>query len=184
MKEPMHTFKLIAVASAMLAMQAAQAAPDIDTVYTEFGSGSKIRMVRAGATSDWNTRWFQSNGTHLTAYWDASVGAWRGTRARNVPGAHQNLVDVGLTPVFRFQRDDGLGFYAEAGIGVHLLSEKYDNNDDRLSTNFQFGDHVGVGYVFNKNWEVALKMQHFSNGGIKKPNSGVDYGVVKLSYRF
>lgn len=180
----MHTLKFIAIASAMLAMQSAQAAPEINTVYTELGSGSKIRMVRAGLTSGWNTRWFQSNGTHVSAYWDASVGAWRGVQAHNIPGAHQNLVDVGLTPVFRFQRDDGLGFYAEAGIGAHLLSKKYDNNDDRLSTSFQFGDHLGVGYVFNPHWEVTLKLQHFSNAGIKKPNSGVDYGMVRVSYRF
>ncbi|GAB2846828.1 acyloxyacyl hydrolase [Pseudoduganella ginsengisoli] len=180
----MHTFKMIAIASAMLAMQSAQAAPDINTVYTEFGTGSKVRMVRAGVTSDWNDRWFQSNGTSVRAYWDVSAGAWRGTQARNIPGAHQNLMDVGLTPVFRFQRDDGQGFYAEAGIGAHLLSKKYDNNDDKLSTDFQFGDHVGVGYVFNRNWEVTAKYQHFSNGGIKKPNSGVDFGVVRLTYRF
>ena len=184
MKEPMQTFKLIAIASAMLAMQSAQAAPGIDTVYTEFGDASKVNMIRAGVTSDWGTRWFQSNGTHVTAYWDASVGAWRGTQARNIPGAHQNLMDVGLTPVLRFQRDDGRGLYAEGGVGVHLLSKLYNNNDDQLSTAFQFGDHIAVGYVFDKNWEVALRMQHFSNGGIKEPNSGVNFAEVRLSYRF
>ena len=183
MKEPMHTFKMIAVASAMLAMQAAQAAPDIDTVYTEFGSGSKIRMVRAGATSDWNTRWFQSNGTHLTAYWDASVGFWEARQWNNVPGAKKNIIDIGFTPVFRFENTSKKGFYVEGGIGAHLLSRTYNNNDDGLSTAYQFGDHLGVGYVFDK-WEIAAKVQHFSNGGIKKPNSGVDYVVLKASYRY
>ncbi|SFV06231.1 Lipid A 3-O-deacylase (PagL) [Pseudoduganella namucuonensis] len=184
-KEPMYIKHIIAASAALLAVQASHAADRMfDTVYGEFASGSKIRMARAGATADWNKQWFQSNGTSLSGYWDASVGAWRGTQARNIPGAHQNIVDIGFTPVFRFQSDSKKGFYAEAGIGLHLLSKTYNNNDDRLSTAFQFGDHIGVGYVFNNNWEVALKMQHYSNGGIKKPNSGVDYGVVKVAYRF
>jgi hypothetical protein len=181
----MHTFKLIAVAGAILAMQSAKAAaPDVSTVYGEYGSGAKVGMVRAGVTSDWDRRWFQSNGSSVSGYWDLSAGAWRGTQANNVPGARQNLADVGLTPVFRFQRDDKLGFFVEGGIGVHLLSKLYNNNDHKLSTAFQFGDHIGVGYAFDKNWEVTLKMQHFSNGGIKEPNSGVNYGVVKVAYRF
>lgn len=182
----MSTKKILVAAAALLAMQSGFAADDrlIDSAYGEFGSGSKIKMVRAGVTSDWNQQWFKSNGTHLGGYWDASFGAWRGNQANNIPGNHQNLVDIGFTPVFRFQSDSKKGFYVEGGIGVHLLSKTYNNNDDRLSTAFQFGDHVGVGYVFDNKWEVSAKVQHFSNGGIKKPNSGVDYFVVKAAYHF
>ena len=178
--------KIFVAAAAMAAMQSGFAADDklVDTVYGEYGRGSKIQMGRIGATQDWSAQWFKSNGTHLSGYWDASFGAWRGKMAENVPGRHQNLVDVGFTPVFRFQSDDKKGFYVEGGIGVHLLSELYNNNDDRLSTAFQFGDHIGIGYVFDNKWELAAKIQHFSNGSIKKPNSGVDYAVVKLAYRF
>lgn len=181
----MHTKKILAAAAAILAMQAAVADDKlIDTAYGEYASASKVQMARIGATSDWNKQWFQSNGTSLSGYWDASFGAWRGKMANNVPGAHQDLVDIGFTPVFRYGADNKKGFYVEGGIGVHLLSKLYNNNDDKLSTAFQFGDHIGVGYVFNNNWEIAAKIQHFSNGGIKKPNSGVDYAVVKLAYRY
>jgi len=180
--------KIIAALAALVAAQAAFAADGklVDTAYAEFGTASKIRMVRLGATQDWKPSWswFESNGTHLTGYWDASIGGWEGSQYKNVPGAKMHIVDIGFTPVFRFEKTNKLGLYAEIGIGAHLLSHHYDNNDDGLSTAFQFGDHIGIGYVFNKNWEVAVKMQHFSNGSIKKPNSGVDYGVVKLAYRF
>jgi len=179
--------KMIAAAAALLVANAAFGADGlVDTAYAEYGTGSKIRMVRVGATQDWKDSWswFDSNGRHLTGYWDASFGRWEGTQYKNVPGAKMHLVDIGFTPVFRYENKNKLGFYAEIGIGAHVLSHHYDNNDDGLSTAFQFGDHIGVGYVFNKNWEVALKMQHFSNGSIKKPNSGVDYGVLKLAYRF
>jgi lipid A 3-O-deacylase len=182
-------FKLIkplVVAAIAFASQSGYAADNqlIDGVYGEFATGTRTQMVRGGVTSDWSSRWFQSNGTHLSGYWDASAGAWRGNRFQNVPGATQKLFDIGFTPVFRFQRDDKKGFYAEAGIGIHYLSKLYDNNNNRLSTNFQFGDHIGVGYVFDNKWELGMKIQHFSNGGFKKPNSGVNFVNIKASYHF
>ncbi|WP_410505613.1 acyloxyacyl hydrolase [Janthinobacterium sp.] len=178
--------KSLAATAALLIMQTSFAADDklIDSAYAEFASGTRTQMLRAGVTSDWSQRWFQSNGTHLSGYWDASAGAWRGNRYQNVQGATQNLYDIGFTPVFRFERDDKKGFYAEGGIGVHMLSKLYDNDDYRLSTHFQFGDHIGVGYVFDNKWELGMKIQHFSNGGYKKPNTGVNFLNIKASYHF
>ncbi|MYN00480.1 acyloxyacyl hydrolase [Pseudoduganella sp. DS3] len=180
----MHVKKLFATAAALLVAQSAFAF-DVNSAYVEYGSASKVRMVRLGATQDFKPEWswFNSNGTHLTGYWDASVGFWEARQWNNVPGAKKNIIDVGFTPVFRFENTNKKGFYVEGGIGAHVLSRTYNNNDDGLSTAFQFGDHIGVGYVFDK-WEVAAKLQHFSNGGIKKPNSGVDYVVLKASYRY
>ncbi len=179
-------FNSLAVAMALLVTQSVFAADDklIDGVYAEAASGAHIRMLRVGVTSDWSQRWFQSNGTHLSGYWDVSAGAWRGNHYQNVRGATQSLYDLGFTPVFRFQRDDKKGFYAEGGIGVHGLSKLYDNDDNKLSTHFQFGDHIGVGYVFDNKWELGVKIQHFSNGGYKKPNSGVNFVNIKASYQF
>jgi lipid A 3-O-deacylase len=181
----MQTKKLIAVAAMLLAAHSADAS-DVSSAYAEYGSASKVRMVRMGATKDFKPAWswFNSNGTHLTGYWDASVGFWEARQWNNVPGAEKNIIDIGFTPVFRFENTSKKGFYVEGGIGAHLLSRTYNNNDDGLSTAFQFGDHVGVGYVFDNKWEVALKAQHYSNGGIKKPNSGVDFLVLKASYRY
>ncbi len=64
------------------------------------------------------------------------------------------------------------------------VSELYNNDNNKLSTAFQFGDHLGAGYVFNNGWELGMKLQHFSNGGIKKPNSGVNFITVKLARPF
>ncbi|MFZ6774372.1 acyloxyacyl hydrolase, partial [Undibacterium sp. SXout7W] len=41
--------------------------------------------------------------------------------------------------MFRLQNDNKRGFYSEAGIGLHMLSEIYNNNGRQFSTNFQFG---------------------------------------------
>lgn len=141
-------------------------------------------MLRFAVQSDWSRRWFQSNGTHLSGYWDASLALWRANAYQDHQGWHQNIVNLGMTPVFRFQADDMKGWYLEGGIGANLLSKRYDNDGSELSTHFQFGDHVGVGYVFDKQWEVGMKYQHFSNGGYKRPNGGVNFLIVKASRRF
>lgn len=156
----------------------------VDSAAFEFGTGSKVQMVRFSAQSDWSTRWFASNGNHLSGYWDANLAQWRGNAYQNKPGQHQNITVINLTPVFRYQSDDKKGWYGEGGIGVSLFSELYDNDDNRLSTHFQFGDHLGAGYVFDNKWEIGAKIQHYSNGGYKKPNSGVNWFVVKAAYHF
>ena len=70
------------------------------------------------------------------------------------------------------------------GIGTHLLSELYDNGGRQLSTAFQFGDHIGVGYVTADGMDIGLLIQHFSNGSIKQPNDGVNFAVVRMAYPF
>ena len=190
LKDIMHSYnnflKFIGVAAALVAAQSGYAADDtlIDAAYAVFATGTKTQMVRLGIESAWRPRWFESNGTHLGGYWDASIGAWRGNRYRDMPGQTQHLADIGFTPVFRFERDDKKGFYAEGGVGFHYLTKLYDNDGYRLSTNFEFGDHAGLGYVFRNNWALGMNIQHFSNGGIKAPNSGVNFIEMKVSRRF
>ena len=74
-------------------------------------------------------------------------------------------------------RGNPTGWYAEAGIGAHLLSETQINDHRRFSTAFQFGDHVGVGLRFGQRGEYDLgyRFQHLSNADIKKANDGINF---------
>lgn len=175
-------WKVLAVGIVLASMHMSSQA--VDSVSIEVATASKLRMVRVAAQWDWSQRWFASNGNHIGGHWDLSLAQWRGTRYQNVPGAHQNITSIGITPVFRWQQDNKKGLYIEAGIGAHLFSETYNNNGRRFSTAFQFGDHVGIGYIFNNNLDLGLRFQHFSNAGIKKPNPGVNLTVMRASYRF
>jgi lipid A 3-O-deacylase len=180
MKSSMPSKCLGALAAMLIALPCLA----IDAASIELGGGDEVRMVRLGVQSHWQKRWFQSNGTHLGGYWNATIGHWRGNAYRHVYGQHQNIGSIGLTPVLRFQSDHLTGWYAEAGIGANLLSRLYENNGDHLSTRFQFNDHVGAGYVFKNGWDVGIKFEHFSNGGIKKPNSGVNFVLFKVARPF
>jgi len=149
-----------------------------DSASLEYGTGNKSQFVRGGLQWQWDKQWFQSNGTHIGGYWDATLMALRENNYRGTNNT-KNLADIGITPVFRWQRDDRQGIYAEVGIGAHYMSSIYDNNNRSFSTNFQFGDHIGIGYVA-RGWDIALKIQHFSNGGIKHPNPGANFLVLKI----
>lgn len=154
----------------------------VDSTSLELGTGNKTKMVRVGMQWKWDKQWWRSNGTHVGAYWDLNLAHWRGERFRDIPDARLSLNSIGITPVLRLQNDSLKGLYAEIGIGAHILSAHYDNNGHQLSTRFQFGDHLGIGYVFRNNVELGLKIQHFSNAGIKKPNDGVDFLFIGVRY--
>ncbi|MEA5098239.1 MAG: acyloxyacyl hydrolase [Burkholderiaceae bacterium] len=182
MKNDNKILKILAAGAVLATMHLSAHA--VDSVSAEYAFGSNVQVVRLGAQWDWSQRWFASNGNHIGGYWDLSLGQWRGDKYRNIDGEHQNITSIGITPVFRWQKDSKKGFYAEAGVGAHLMSETYNNADNRIATAFTFGDHVGIGYVFNNKLDLGLKYQHFSNGGIKKPNSGVNMTVLHASYHF
>jgi hypothetical protein len=154
-----------------------------DSASVEFGTGNKSQIIRFGAQWNWEKQWFNSNGTHVGGYWDATLSQFRENRYQGTDTT-KNIVDIGITPVFRLENDSRKGLYGEAGIGAHYMSSIYDNNHRSFSTNFQFGDHIGVGYVTDGGWDIALKIQHFSNGGIKHPNPGANFAVLKAGYKF
>jgi lipid A 3-O-deacylase len=180
----MYVKTLTMFAATLMCLPGVAAAFELDKMSAEFGGGPKVQMVRVGVQWDWEKRWFQSNGRHLGAFNDLNIAQWRGNAYRNVPGVHQNLTVLGFTPTFRYQRDDKKGWFAEAGIGYHLFSELYNNDDNRLSTAFQFGDHLGAGYAFSNGWEATFKIQHYSNASIKRPNSGANFLVLKVARPF
>ena len=48
---------------------------------------------------------------------------------------------------------------------------------------FQFENIVGIGIRY-KDFDISYRFMHYSNAGLSKYNSGVDFNVVFISYRF
>lgn len=177
-----NSMSVLGIAAALLC--ASVPARAVDAVALEYGHAEHARLARIGLQWFWEKQWWKSNGTHIGGYWDFTLSQWRGDRYRGIAGRSQDIAVLGITPVFRFQSNSRKGLYLEAGIGAHLLSERYDNDGKQLSTRFQFGDHIGLGYVFENNLDLTLKFQHFSNAGIKKPNDGADFAVLTVRHSF
>ena len=69
---------------------------------------------------------------------------------------------------------------------ANAIAPRYRNGSREFSTNFNFGDHVGVGRRFGDHGEheLSLRVQHFSNAGIKDPNPGQNFLQVRYAHWF
>lgn len=135
----------------------------------------------AGAT--WNWRWQQQYSFGMIyGYSEASFGRWI-TEVGNGGSAWET--QVGLTPVFRLQPVNARKWFAEIGIGVNLILPIYRSESKTFSTEFNFGDHFAIGRQFGSRnqHELALRVQHFSNGGIDHPNPGENFLQLRYSRR-
>jgi len=150
----------------------------IDGMSVEAGSGTNsVDLWRIGAQWNWQKQWLRGPEWHVGGYWDAQIGQWHGA---------SHITDLSLTPTFRLERNTGYGAYLEGAIGFHYLSGKNISASKQFSTNFQFGDHIGAGYCFGDKgqYDLGLRLQHLSNAGIKHPNPGINFAILRFQYNF
>lgn len=151
----------------------------VDGLSFEAGRGNdKTDLWRAGVQWNWQQRWLAQRSWTLGAYWDLQLGRWSGAR--------EPVWDLSVTPVFRLERArrDRFVPYLEAAIGFHLLSTVRVSPRREFSTRFQYGDHLGVGLRFGEHhrWDMGLRLQHLSNGGLARPNPGINFLQLRLAY--
>ena len=101
------------------------------------------------------------------SYWEARQGL-----------QPASLWQFSAIPMLRWWPGGGR-FFVEGGVGPTLVS-RTRFADKTISTAFQFGDHLGVGYQFTPALRASLRLSHFSNADIKTPNPGLN--VVQLSW--
>lgn len=156
----------------------------IDSVSVEAGEGNMSSIYKLAVQNSMGENIPFLNKYDLTAYYEFSVAQIKERKYQNIAGQSHSLIDFGFTPFVRWQNSSKYGVYAEVGIGLNYMTDKYDNNDLVASTQFQFGDHIGAGYTFANNLDVLLKFQHYSNADIRKPNPAVNFVMLKLTYPF
>ena len=157
----------------------------VDGASVEYGNGDAADMARVGMSWNWDRQWFTGGDWLVTGYWEASLGSWRG---RSAAGNNQTVTDASITPVFRLQQKNPGEFapYAEAAIGFHLITPTFIYANRNFGSAFQFGDHIGVGARFGdrRQFDLGYRFQHLSNGGIKKPNQGINFNQIRFAYHF
>lgn len=165
---------------ALLSM--APEAPAANGFAAEAGRGTGAEMGRIAWQWYRDEPIWQGKQWQIVSYWDAGIGQWH---RNSVSGQNEDITEIGLAPVFRFQTGDRSGLYLEGAVGVHFLSET-SLGPRQFSTSFQFGDHVGVGLRLGRRgqYDLSFRYQHLSNGGIKKPNDGINFNQIRLQYHF
>jgi hypothetical protein len=155
-----------------------------DSVFAQIGAAEKATSAyTVGATWNWNwSRQFRFG--LVTGYTEATVGRWE-TDLHD--GETNWFTQVGVTPVLRlFPPLGGNRWFAEVGIGANYISPAYQTDGKRFSTEFNFGDHAAFGRILGdrRQASVALRIQHFSNGGIDAPNPGENFAQLRYSHQF
>jgi lipid A 3-O-deacylase len=171
-----------ALAAALVFAIPAQA---FDSISLEGGRGDAgTELWRAGMQWKWDKKWFAERSWTLGGYWDLEFGRWSGQDAEG----GNRIWDLGLTPVFRLERTRRTSYfpYVEAAIGFHVISNLRVNSSKAFSSNFQFGDHIGVGVRYGERYryDIGLRLQHLSNAGLKQPNPGINFWELRLAYHW
>jgi lipid A 3-O-deacylase len=154
-------------------------APAADGVSLELGRGDESSNLARGAVQ-WNWGKKRPLGPHLQwgGYWELSLGVWQNG---------ERVTDIGITPVFRLERSSGSVVpYLEGAVGLHLVSQVEFSEHRTSGTKFQFGDHIGAGVRFGGRLrhDLGIRLQHLSNGGIAKPNPGINFATARYQYHF
>ncbi len=152
------------------------------------GDGVKdITPYRLAASWDFGAIWHTDYNWGLTAIWESSVGFWHGSHGPN--GGNDRLKLLTSGPVLRWQllkpSSIGISPYVELGVGLSWLSRR-EIGGRKLSLHFQFEDKAGIGIRFGSRsqYDVTYRVFHYSNGSIKRPNSGVNLQMLNLGYWF
>ena len=170
-----------------LLLAASLPAAALDSVLLEFGTSDgdeDADRYGVAARFDLGVNWLHTGDWHLGSYVEASVAYWDG---RNGTTGDDSLVDFGVTPVLRWQRDPAKGIapFVEFGVGAHVHTENGISDED-FDIPFAFGTLVGLGLRFGDQgrYELVYRYQHLSNAGLGDENPGINFPVVQLGYHF
>ncbi|HEX6361432.1 MAG TPA: acyloxyacyl hydrolase [Albitalea sp.] len=182
----------IAIALWLLAGAALDAAagaplplPSPSAMYALLGVARGTNAATAGGWWDGAWRLDRAWGS-ATVHLEVSLGHWSAHPPEHGAEATTSVTQFGITPVVRLHPRGSGGWFVEGGIGVNMLSPHYRNGDKRFSTSFNFGDHLAVGRHIDPRGEheLSLRLQHFSNAGIERPNPGEDFLQLRYLRRF
>ena len=154
--------------------------------YGKDNDNNETTLYRLGLQNKWERTWLNDGAWYVGGYWDAELAYLESDHNNSY---NDELYALGLTPVFRMQRDtnlsSGISPYAEVGIGPHLISETRLGKQ-QYSTAFQFGSLMGFGVGFGDKgqYEISYRYQHLSNADIKTPNNGMNLHLLRLGYSF
>lgn len=132
----------------------------------------------------WSSAWRR---TSRTGEWTASFELFVSRWTAQLNGRHESFTLVGLVPLARYRFDHGQSdWFAEGGVGPSTMNRLYERDHKQFSTRFNFYNTVGVGRSFGaqRENEIALRLVHVSNAGIKEPNPGENFVQLRYARQF
>lgn len=144
---------------------------------------SYLTSSRLSLQQDWDRAWPMRGSARIAGYWDMSLSHWKN---RSKLKTNKEVFDIGLTPTLRLEGTESasLSPYAEIGAGLHLLSHSSVSTLRRFGTSLQFSEHLGVGFRFGsrQQFDLSYRFEHISNGGLRPPNKGINYNLIRFGF--
>jgi lipid A 3-O-deacylase len=149
------------------------------------GQGDEVGVTAAALRMPEWKAWSSGDRWRYALAPEWQVGFWHPLQS----GINEtSVVDGSVTGVLTIRsRSTGMSpYYMDVGFGLHMLSHSRISDERNFGSSFQFGEFRGWGADFGERraYSLAARVQHVSNGGIKKPNPGVTFMQFALMYRF
>ncbi len=180
-----ESFLWKSAAAASLSLLALTNAAKADGVTVELGEDGDgdFRVGRLGLQWDWNENLYELSGWKLSSYWQLEFAKWQ---SNSNPTQEAANVTAGIIPMFHFLGKPGfMQPYVDVGVGITLFTDSKLAGHE-FGSNFQFTDILGAGFnVGARNqWGIGYKFQHYSNGSVRPPNSGINFHQLTLTYHY
>jgi hypothetical protein len=146
--------------------------------------------VRGGSSFQSNAGYFRQADVfadrNLPWQWDTYFGLSLKPRVEGslgwLSGGTQDGFVGTLGPVVEL-RQGKFPLTLDGGASPTILS-RYNFSEKDIGGRFEFTDHVGLDWHFEKWFTVGWQYQHMSNAGIYKHNPGLNLQVLSASYSF
>jgi hypothetical protein len=156
-----------------------------DAVGIGAGYGQDINLYSVNLQLDRRAPIHEYVAWTLSGHLDLEFDEFQGHHAST---PHATTRAVAAAAKLRWQRPPApaLSPFFEFGLGVAGFSDTLLGGARQLGGTFQFTEllRTGVRFGGQKQFEVALYGQHFSNAGIYHVNEGITYVALSLAYYF
>jgi len=175
----------------MLSLTSLTAAANVGIAISSGQGINDITPYRFALSWDFGPVWRHDDLWGLNIAWENSYAIWNGSqRPELAPGRATDLRAATSGPMLKWQRRSPypvthIAPYTELGVGLSWLSET-EIQGRVLSLHFQFEDKFGLGMRFGKKqqYDLAMRVYHYSNASIKRPNSGVNLAMASFGVWF
>ena len=175
----------ILAAAAAVGVHAQTAGTEGPSVYVQGGwAEHQTDSATVGVTLPWTSWRSELWGSEVRGYWDIYASRWS---YDSVDGGSGHATLAGITPTFRLRPDNGRSpWFLEGGVGITYMDKRYHTPHKEFSTRYNFASHLGLGYSLRAQpqHEIAIRVQHLPNAGIKRPNPGENFVQLRYAYHF
>lgn len=156
-----------------------------DGVFSQVGTGSATDAWSVGGQWHWRRAWALHDSLILRGRWEIAVGRWRADLEHGRRDESW-VTQLSVVPTLRLTGLRGRGWYGEIGSGPAMLMPVFHSRNRSFSTEFNFQSHLALGYTLGPagQHDVGLRIEHFSNAGIRDPNPGMEIASLRYTYRF